>query len=89
MNHNTSPIAIDLQDDELLDLYLSLPKNQREKRFADTARAAEITGLAVRTIQLWIETGMVQAVIVGRKYRVDLLSLRQYLKSQSDKRRQQ
>jgi excisionase family DNA binding protein len=78
---------INLTDEELLELYLSLPTKRREERFADTARAAEITDVSVRTIQLWIESGAVRAITVGRKYRVDLISLREYLKSQMDKRK--
>lgn len=87
VNSNTSPLGtIDLVAEELLDLYLSLPKKQREERFTDTTQAAEITGLSVRTIQFWIESGAVQAISVGRKYRVDLNSLREYLKCQMRKR---
>jgi excisionase family DNA binding protein len=87
VNRNISPTAtIDLLAEELLELYLSLPEKQREERFTDTARAAEISGLSVRTIQFWIESGAVQAVSVGRKYRVDLNSLREYLKCQIHKR---
>ena len=77
---NPSPAA------DLLNLYLSLPKKQREQRFMDTAHAAAITGLSIRTIQLWIERGVVQAVPVGKKYQVELSSLRDYLTRQVDKR---
>jgi len=76
------PVSGDLTDEQLLELYLSLPKRERDEKFADTARAAEITGLSVRTIQFWVECGLVQAVTVGRKYRVDLDSLREHLKRQ-------
>lgn len=87
MNRSTSQTAsIAPLEEDLLELYLTLPKEQREKRFSDTARAAEITGLSIRTIQFWIESGLVQAVNVGRKYRVDLLSLREHLKRQIHER---
>lgn len=66
---------------DLLEIYLTLPHKQREQRFADTASAARITGLTQRTIQLWIEFGAIQAIPVGRKYRIDLESLKSYLKS--------
>jgi hypothetical protein len=66
---------------DLLELYLSLPKKQRDKQFAGTLRAAELAGLAQRTIQLWIECGLIQAVLVGRKYQVHLDSLWEYLRS--------
>lgn len=67
--------------EELLEIYLTLPFKQREQRFADTASAAKITGLTQRTIQLWIEFGAIRAVPIGRKYKIDLVSLRAYLKS--------
>ena len=87
VNGNISPTAkIDSAAEELLELYLSLPRKQREERFIDTARAAEVAGLSLRTIQFWIETGSVQAVMVGRKYRVDLNSMREYLRGQTHKR---
>ena len=56
-----------------------MPPQQRDHRFVDTARAAEITGLTQRTIQMWIEFGLILAVNVGRKYKVDVNSLRAYL----------
>ena len=87
MNRKTSPSPVNLTDEELLELYLSLPKKQRQERFTTTAHAAEITGLAIRTIQFWIESGEVQAVIIGRKYQIDLDSLRTHLKEQMNKHR--
>lgn len=74
-----------LADGELLSLYLSLPPEPREKTFITTAHAAEITGVSIRTIQLWIECGAVRAIAVGRKYRIVLESLRGYLESQMKK----
>ncbi|MEW6210674.1 MAG: helix-turn-helix domain-containing protein [Acidobacteriota bacterium] len=74
-----------MENQELLKLYLSLPGEQREKRFADTARTAEITGLSRRTIQFWIEVGAIKAISIGRKYRVDLDSLTAYLSVQLEK----
>lgn len=67
--------------EELLEIYLTLPVKERRQRFSDTAYAAELTGLTQRTIQLWIEFGVVQAVQIGRKYQVDLHSLKAYLRS--------
>jgi len=73
-----------LTDDNLLDQYLSMPRKEREERFISTAQAAALTGLSVRTIQFWIETGSIQAIIIGRKYRVNVDSLRRYLTEQND-----
>ena len=75
--------TIDLSDQELLDLYLALSGNQRDEKFADTARAAEIAGLAQRTIQMWIEIGAIRAILIGKKYRVSLDSLTHYLKNRN------
>ena len=80
----TSAISEDENDGDrrdLLEMYLTLPHKQREQRFADTASAAKITGLTQRTIQLWIEFGAIRAIPIGRKYKIDLESLKAYLKS--------
>jgi excisionase family DNA binding protein len=67
---------------ELLNLYLVSTYEQREKHFADTSRAAEIAGVSRRTIQLWIEIGMLPALRIGRNYKVSVDSLCEYLRSQ-------
>jgi excisionase family DNA binding protein len=70
--------------EELLEIYLSLSPESRERRFVSTARAAELSGLSQRTIQRWIEAGIVNAVPVGKKYQVDLVSLRECLSKHLD-----
>ncbi len=83
MTYRASPAEVaSLTDAELLSLYLSLPPISREKAFINTAQAAEITGLSMRTIQLWIESGAVRAIVIGRKYKVVLESLRAHLENQ-------
>ena len=77
--------VFDFTDDELLDLYLALPNKQRQEKFVDTAQAAEFAGISQRTIQLWIEIGTIRAVPIGKKYRVHLHSLREYLKTRVDR----
>jgi excisionase family DNA binding protein len=72
-------------DLDLLTIYLGATIKQREAQFADTARTAEIAGLSRRTIQLWIDTGVLQALRIGKNYRVSLDSLRIYLEGQIDK----
>lgn len=81
--HNSSLTTEESEGEggDLLDMYLTLPHKQREQRFADTASAARITGLTQRTIQLWIEFGAIRAIPIGRKYKIDLESLKDYLKS--------
>ncbi len=73
-------------DEELLRMYLKLPKKERSELFADTARAAELTDLSQRTIQLWIETGAIRAISIGKKYQVYLESLGDYLTKEAKKR---
>jgi excisionase family DNA binding protein len=75
-----------LSDTQLLDLYLSLPPAVRENVFVNTAQAARVTGVSMRTIQLWIESGAVRAIAIGRKYQVVLESLRAHLRGQMSKR---
>ena len=72
-------LSVLMPDEDLLDQFLSLPKLQREERFITTSRAAEITGLSIRTIQLWIESGYVRSFTIGKKYRIDRRSLVDYL----------
>jgi len=79
------PGIANLADGELLNLYLSLSPESRGKVFITTAHAAEITGVSMRTIQLWIECGAVRAIAVGKKYQVVLESLRAYLEGQMKK----
>jgi excisionase family DNA binding protein len=71
-------------DDELLRLYLTLSPTERDQRFVDTARAAQIVGLSRRTIQLWVEIGSIRALPIGRKYKVDLNSIKDFLERRID-----
>lgn len=88
MTETASPIEIaQLEDAELLSLYLSLPQASREKVFISTVQASEITGVSMRTIQLWIESGAVRAITIGSKYRIVFESLKAYLHGQMNKQR--
>jgi excisionase family DNA binding protein len=73
------PVTPILTDEELLNLYLDLPRKERNAMFADTASAAELVGLSQRTIQFWIEIGLIRAVFLGGKYKISLPSLKSYL----------
>jgi excisionase family DNA binding protein len=70
-------------EEHLLDLYLSLAADRRTARFADTGRAARITGMARRTVQMWAEIGAVRAVKIGGKYQIDLDALKSYLRDRA------
>ena len=76
----------DFVDHELLEQYLALSAENRDQKFPNTAYAAHMVGLSRRTIQFWVEIGAVRAVLIGRKYRVSIDSLRDYLKRRADER---
>ncbi len=67
----------------LLQIYLSSSRKERTQRFIDTRAAAELTGLSRRTIQWWIETGLIEAVRIGRRYQIDRRSLLTHLSAVS------
>jgi excisionase family DNA binding protein len=68
-----------LSGDALLEVYWSLPRDQRGIRFRPTAHAAQLVGLSQRTIQHWIATDRIQAIRMGKNYLVDLDSLKRHL----------
>lgn len=84
-DHISQDFAADLTNEQLLDFYLSSPKELRHEHFVDTLRAAEIAGVTQRTIQLWIESEVIRAIRIGRKYQVSLVSLKQFLKRRAAK----
>ncbi len=73
----------EITSEDLLEEYLAMPLSKREESFVDTAQAAEVVGLSRRTIQSWIECGFVRAIVVGRKYKVEMASLHRYLRNRS------
>jgi len=80
----STPIDV-LSNDTLITEYLSLPKRERDERFITTSAAADLTGLSIRTIQFWAECGYVRSFTVGKKYRIDRLSLVHYLSDPADR----
>jgi excisionase family DNA binding protein len=79
---STAKISANLANltEMLLNRWLSLSEEDREREFVNTARAAKIAGVARRTMQQWIKTGKIAAVPIGRKYRIVLESLEKHLK---------
>ena len=75
MNQVSSKAVVNNKSEHLLQLYLSLPADRREQAFPSTTRAAKLVGISRRTIQFWVEIGKVEAISVGRKYKVHLESL--------------
>jgi excisionase family DNA binding protein len=76
---DNQPLLSQAASDPLLDLYLTLPPDVRNARFAGTSCAAQLLGLSQQAIHSWINKGHVAAIRVGKKYQVDLASLRAYL----------
>lgn len=70
-------------DADLLTLYLSLSPAKRKELFVDTASAADRIGVSQRTIQAWIDSGLVRAVPIGKKFQVELASLLGYLRGRA------
>lgn len=78
---SVSKTVINNTCEDLLQLYLSLPKDKREQEFPNTARAAKYVGVSRRTIQHWVEVGQIEAVFIGRKCKVHMKSLLAHLQS--------
>lgn len=72
-------------NEELLERYLALAGENRDRAFLSTAGAAELTGKARRTIQFWVEIGAVEAVFIGNRCWISVDSLRKYLRGRADK----
>ncbi len=64
---------------DLVTVYCALSHQQREERFFSTADIADKYDIARRTVQDWIGSGLIAAVKVGKKYRVEVLSVEAYL----------
>ena len=76
----------DSPEADLLAYYLSLVPSKRDELFLDTATAAERIGVSQRTIQAWIDAGFIRAVPVGRKFRVHVESLLNYVRTRALRR---
>jgi len=68
----------------LLQRYLALSSLERKREFAGTAETANLLGLSRRTVQLWVETGIVKSVSIGRKHFICLDSLRKVLEKKNE-----
>ena len=70
-------------DADLLAYYLGLPPSKRNDLFVDTATAADRIGVSQRTIQAWIDVGLIRAVPIGKKFHVALASLLDYVRARA------
>jgi excisionase family DNA binding protein len=67
----------------LLELWFSLSDKERSAQFIDTKTAAQRVAVSPRTIRLWIESGRVNAVQIGKKYQIHTNSLTEFITSQA------
>jgi excisionase family DNA binding protein len=70
-------------DEELLQCYLDLSTKERDARFAEVSRAAQLTGISPRTIQRWAKQHRIQAIFIAERYRIEINSLYNYIKQRA------
>lgn len=66
--------------EKLLLFYRNLPVRERATYFSGTTDIAKKYGVQPRTVQRWIDKGLILAVRIGKKYIVYLPSLDEYLR---------
>lgn len=71
----------------LLETYLMLPEEKRQKLFMDTAQASLHTGIPRRTIQFWLSQGEIKAIKIGRRFFIQMDSLKACIEEKSIPRR--
>jgi excisionase family DNA binding protein len=76
---DNSPRPADASAADPVKFYCSLSPQQRAQLFLSTAEVAAKYGIAQRTVQDWINNGLIDAVKVGKKYQVKLQSVEDYL----------
>lgn len=81
---NKNPSIDESTQQNLLQRYLALSSAERSREFVDTAQTANLLGLSRRTVQLWVELGIVNAVSIGKKHFVFLDSLRKALEKKNE-----
>jgi excisionase family DNA binding protein len=69
---------------ELVDVYFSYSPDQRKRLFASTAATSNVYGISQRTLQRWIEEGVIVAIRIGEKYQIYLPAMERYIAECSD-----
>ncbi len=72
---------------ELVNIWLSMSREERKQKFVDTARAAEIAGVSQRTVQYWIDSGYLNSLRIGKKHQIYLPFLINHLFPRTGSRR--
>jgi hypothetical protein len=68
----------------MLHTFLALSSHDRARLFATTAVMSRKTGLSQRTLQSWIEVGLIVAIRIGRNYQIYIPSVQSYLNECND-----
>jgi excisionase family DNA binding protein len=74
-----SKLPVDYSEEALLELWFSLSEKERAEQFLDTRTAAQRTAISQRTIRIWIESGQIQAIKIGKKHQVHASSLKEFI----------
>jgi hypothetical protein len=70
-------------NEELVQWYLDLPTKERDTRFADVSRVAQLTGISPRTIQRWAKQRRICAILIAERYQIEIDSLYNYIKQRA------
>jgi excisionase family DNA binding protein len=87
MSFQQTSSSTDTTRENLLDYYLKLTNSQRKECFVSTCDAAAQYGVAQRTVQDWVNNGLIDAVLIGKRYKVYRPLVEQHIR-QCDQRRE-
>jgi excisionase family DNA binding protein len=74
LNRNSKPA-----DDVLIQRWFSLSEKERGEHFIESITASRLAAVSQRTIRIWIEYGYIRAIRIGKKYHIELESLKQFI----------
>ncbi len=74
------PLGTFPNHDQLIELFLTANREDRRISFVGTGEAAERLGLSPRTVRFWVDSGLLEAIHIGKKLWIYLPSLRACVK---------
>jgi excisionase family DNA binding protein len=77
----------DPTQEDLLEVFLNLPVDERSRRFLSVKDAAEMIGISSRTVRDWFYQAHLDGVYLRRVIRIDVRSLKKYLSEEDRKRK--
>ncbi len=66
-------------DDVLVQRWFSLSEKERGEHFIESNTASRLAAVSQRTIRAWIEYGHIRAIRIGKKYQIELESIKQFI----------